>query len=127
VPFVIVAVLVVAALAVGVLFFVNRGGTASPRTSDPVAAVRGFLSALKDQNCAQARSYLTGNARVQAEGTCNTGQLDRFRFTDPVLIHRSSVQASVSVKASTGGQSVTLRLGLRKVQGKWLISDLNAD
>jgi hypothetical protein len=127
VPFIIVGVLVVVAVAIGFLFFVNRGGSASPSGSDPVASVRGFLSALKDKNCDRARAFLTDGARVQAEASCNTGQLDRIKFTEPVLLHRSSLQASVSVKATTGGQSVTLPLGLRKVHGKWLISDLNAD
>jgi hypothetical protein len=127
VPFIVVGVLVVIAVVVGFLFFVNRGGGANPSGSDPVASVRGFLSALKDKKCDQARSFLTGNARVQAEGSCNTGQLDRIRFTDPVVLHRSRVRASVNVQATTGGQSLSLRLGLRKVEGKWLISDLIAD
>jgi hypothetical protein len=127
VPFIIVGVLVVIAVAVGLLFFVNRGGGPSPSGSDPVASVHGFLSALQDRKCDRARSFLTGNAKVQAEGSCNTGQLDRVRFTDPVVLHRSSVRASVNVKATIGGQSLSLRLGLRKVDGKWLISDLIAD
>jgi hypothetical protein len=118
---------VAAVVAVAVIFLVTRGGGGKPGAGDPVTSVRGFLSAIKNKDCGRARSFLTGDAEQQAQGSCTAGQIDRIRFSDPVLVHRSGTQASVSVKASTSGQSVPITLGLRKVQGTWLIFDLNAD
>jgi hypothetical protein len=126
-PLVVVGLLVAAVLAVAVVVLVTRGGGGKPGAGDPVSSVRVFLSAIKNKDCGKARSFLTGDAEQQAQGSCTAGQIERTRFSDPVLVHRSGTQASVSVKATTGGQSVPITLGLRKVKGTWLISDLNAD
>jgi hypothetical protein len=121
-----VGLLVLAVAAVVVVFLVTRGG-AKPGAGDPVTSVRDFLSAIKHKDCGRARSYLTGDAERQAQGSCTAGELDRIRFSDPVLVHRSGTLASVSVKATTSGGSEPITLGLRRVGDAWLISDLNAD